>query len=410
MENMFQLQILNVSSRDLFVPTFIQKLTIDSCFHLEFSNQQKDSLLPVYYYKQSNTIKSGGIEIRGLNASAISRKKPLRDPVLEKYVFVPNEAVLTLKESLRINVQLILESTSTVKFKIAEIAEEKGADLTPLILAAIDDQPTVQAETVTVQKDTTANASDCLLVIGSDLLKHQDQLEEAFKAITLDGFVLSREDLGSSINCPTAEVVTVHQTPKATLVLLRKTPLVKPIKLVLLENSDWLQQLKQLMKTEEEILVCSQNGRINGILGLMNCIWKEPNGQHCRCLFIQDTNTPIVDLNLEFYQKQLQKGLAMNVFQNGQWGTYRHLLLEPEPVLQKQRAFVEIAAKGDFSSLKWVEGSALEDDGGCVNVAYSALNFKDVLIASGRLQCNTASGFDERDFIQGLEYAGKHSG
>lgn len=36
-------------------------------------------------------IKSGGVEIRGLKASAIPRKKPLGEPVLEKYKFIQNE-------------------------------------------------------------------------------------------------------------------------------------------------------------------------------------------------------------------------------------------------------------------------------------------------------------------------------
>lgn len=35
-------------------------------------------------------IRAGGVEICGLKASAIARKKPAGEPVLEKHVFVPN--------------------------------------------------------------------------------------------------------------------------------------------------------------------------------------------------------------------------------------------------------------------------------------------------------------------------------
>lgn len=45
---------------------------------------------PVYVYPDIDVIRSGGIECRGLKANPIARKKPLGDPVLEKYVFVPN--------------------------------------------------------------------------------------------------------------------------------------------------------------------------------------------------------------------------------------------------------------------------------------------------------------------------------
>lgn len=57
MDNMLQLQILDVSSRDLFVPIFIQRLTIDAGYHLQFAASQNDRLLPVFYYKEFSTLK-----------------------------------------------------------------------------------------------------------------------------------------------------------------------------------------------------------------------------------------------------------------------------------------------------------------------------------------------------------------
>lgn len=49
------------------------------------------SEMQVNVYKEIELIKSGGVEIRGLKASAISRRKPLGEPVLEKYLFYPQE-------------------------------------------------------------------------------------------------------------------------------------------------------------------------------------------------------------------------------------------------------------------------------------------------------------------------------
>lgn len=43
--------------------------------------------LPVYVYHYLDLIKSGGVQIEGLKASAIARRKPLGEPVLEKYEF-----------------------------------------------------------------------------------------------------------------------------------------------------------------------------------------------------------------------------------------------------------------------------------------------------------------------------------
>lgn len=58
MDNMLQLQILNlVDSRELFVPVYIQRLTIDAGYHLRFAAKHKDSTLPVYYYKEFSGLK-----------------------------------------------------------------------------------------------------------------------------------------------------------------------------------------------------------------------------------------------------------------------------------------------------------------------------------------------------------------
>lgn len=42
-----------------------------------------------WYYRELDLIKSGGIELRGMQANAIARRKNLSEPVLEKYVFTP---------------------------------------------------------------------------------------------------------------------------------------------------------------------------------------------------------------------------------------------------------------------------------------------------------------------------------
>lgn len=48
---------------------------------------------PVHVYKEIDLIQCGGIEVRNLRASAIGRKKPLGEPVLEKFQFVPHVSV-----------------------------------------------------------------------------------------------------------------------------------------------------------------------------------------------------------------------------------------------------------------------------------------------------------------------------
>lgn len=61
------------------------------------------SEFPVYVYPEIDLIQSGGVEIRGLHANVIAKRKPLADPVLEKYTFVPNIIEKVNQNKLLIN-------------------------------------------------------------------------------------------------------------------------------------------------------------------------------------------------------------------------------------------------------------------------------------------------------------------
>ncbi|KAK9884212.1 hypothetical protein WA026_005162 [Henosepilachna vigintioctopunctata] len=150
MDNMLQLLILQMDTRLLYVPTSISQMIIDAKKHLEYVESFGDNpLLPVFLFKNAGIIRCGGIEIRGLKASAIVRRKPLGLPVLEKYEFVANEGILTLSQCLRVNMQLALENMYTIKLRVVELVddatENKSEILAPTLIEIFGDQPLVQA-------------------------------------------------------------------------------------------------------------------------------------------------------------------------------------------------------------------------------------------------------------------------
>lgn len=100
--------------------------------------------------------RSGGIEISGLNASSITRRKPLGEPVLEKYVFVPNEAQLPTEESVRVNVQIMLENNYKLVVKVVELTSDKENQqvLGPVIFEALGDMPLIHADVTVLSKKT----------------------------------------------------------------------------------------------------------------------------------------------------------------------------------------------------------------------------------------------------------------
>lgn len=73
-----------------------------------------------------------------------------------------------------------------------------------------------------------------------------------------------------------------------------------------------------------------------------------------RCLFTDDSIHPykIVDL---FYIDYFRKSLVFNVYKNGEWGSYRHLPLEEETLVECEHAFIGPTEIGNFASLSYIE-------------------------------------------------------
>jgi fatty acid synthase, animal type len=79
--------------------------------------------LPFAVYKNHLVLQAGGVEVRGLQASVIARRKPTSDPLLETYETIPYRPMHVLSDSsaLRICTHIALENIhGTSKFKVAE--------------------------------------------------------------------------------------------------------------------------------------------------------------------------------------------------------------------------------------------------------------------------------------------------
>ncbi|XP_071575421.1 fatty acid synthase-like [Temnothorax nylanderi] len=129
-------------------------------------------------------------------------------------------------------------------------------------------------------------------------------------------------------------------------------------------------------------------------------------GEIIRSVFIQDDKAPTFSLQEPLYTKQLQLDLPINVIRTGNvWGSYRHLplpSLEPKLV---QRAYVTQMVQGDLSTLCWAQSrmSRINREN-LVDVIYTSVNFKDIMIATGRLNAET---FERgNDCFIGLEFVG----
>lgn len=75
-----------------------------------------------------------------------------------------------------------------------------------------------------------------------------------------------------------------------------------------------------------------------------------------RCVSIKDNKLLGFCASTPFYQTQLKKGLAVNMFKDGVWGTcvfvpYRQIAVPVE------HAFINTTRAGDVDSLRFIEGN-----------------------------------------------------
>lgn len=70
------------------------------------------------------------------------------------------------------------------------------------------------------------------------------------------------------------------------------------------------------MKENFKLVLVAENEKFNGILGLVNCLRREPGGEVANCIAIMDMKAPRFDPDLPLYEDQIDKELCINVFKN----------------------------------------------------------------------------------------------
>ncbi|XP_062142806.1 fatty acid synthase [Drosophila sulfurigaster albostrigata] len=472
MDTMLQFSILSKNLRELYLPTRIEKAVINPLKHLELINSlskesQSDVGLPVSWYDSINVIKSGGVELRGLKASLAQRRPGTQNPpTLERYTFVANNNTTELNENtekarlhaLDVAIQLIIENSSgAVKLKGVELANGRNPDVLVAnhLLQIIEGEPVLTGDVAVVtsnNNEETIAASlgdsgvrvvskdilkepveqNCHFVFGIDVLSRPDTktLENSIASIRDTGFLILEESVATYTKTGRAllekfDFVPVQeQTLGGTrvLVLSRRKVDLKTRKFAIVQlteqNFTWVDELKNALSvaaTEEQyVYIVCQNEELFGAVGLMTCVKNENGGKLVRLVFVQDKISEKFSLTAPIYQKQLEKDLISNVLKNGNWGTFRHLKLETQQAtLQVEHAYVNALVKGDLASLKWIEGAKVDDsttkkDLETCTVYYAPVNFRDVMLSSGKLAADALPGdLAEQDCVLGLEFAGR---
>lgn len=420
---LIQFLVLTKNTRALVLPTNIRKLVIDPQLQLQCLRQivGDEKLLSVQFCPKINVVKAGGVEIHEFEGSAVNRRRNQAEPVLEAQKFIPHfpTPVLSNVDMAKFCVQLAVEIEPTKKFVSVEIDSNDREPLSEFIATALSDMPVITSdiqylssrnyenENFSVQNSELSSFSNVTLVIKSNCLENKVFLDTVKTVTNYKGFVLSIEngnvpEIPENMNL--LAVIDVGSEKVLMLQFKKQNEAEKiPEKVIQISSNvnEWLEPLKVALKSSK-VIAFSSNDQLSGIVGLVNCIRKEPNGNNLRCVFIDDKTAPPFDLQSEFYFSQLSLGFPINILKNGAWGTNRHLKLDQlKTTLTQERSdhyYVDCLVKGDLSTLSWIQGPLeVTNNQDLINIQYASLNFRDIMIATGKIDLH---------FKLGLEFSG----
>lgn len=343
MDCLLQISIVGKDSRALMLPTGIERMTISNKIHNQYLKQMdaENSIFDIKSSKSLNIIRSGGVEIKGIQVMPVSRRRPPGDPVLERYVFMPHMPSPKLNKSnaMRVVVQLGLENSEmTTNVKAIEI--DGGETVSPVIdemFLALGDLPlmtpdlmflsnrTIEISNIKVENAEISTQTGCMFVIVTNMLSNENQLSVIGKSLLNNGFVLCRETKQTSINnlpkFKEFQVISVIPVENDTYVLLqlKKEVATEQPSVLVVSSKDteykWIGDLQNLISKNKAVIVVSAESN-SGVLGLVNCIRKEPKGQNVSCVFIDDSTASPFDFQSSMYKSHLKLGLVINVYKD----------------------------------------------------------------------------------------------
>ncbi|XP_039309277.1 fatty acid synthase-like [Solenopsis invicta] len=446
-DTMLQFGIMSANHRLMYVPKRIQYAAIDPILHKQLVKElPEDGGLPVYHYKDSEVIDSGGIELRGLKLSLARRRHHTQvEPKYERYIFVPYENSHNLDHprggkiyALTILLQIMCENMMALKLKTVEVAGKRVAEdlLAPIIFNIFNNElisPIIDLQVIAApvhnyiqslnQMKVNANvvmrdvkevppALDVHFVIAADVLSNKSYviLKNLVAALKPGCFILLEEstvhlDLKTVLEENDLSLAGKQTDPigKTFLLLKKREEKKQPVVIQITDkNLSWLEDVETALKKSDsenqEVFFISQNEETLG-------------NANARFVFIQDKNAPKFDLTEKFYAEQLNKGLTANVLKGGQWGSYRHVPLDVS-CLQVHHVYANTLKWGDLSSLKWIK-SPLNYDQNFLNkklcyVYYAPINVRDIMLASDKLPLDILPrNVATKECVLGYEFSGR---
>ncbi|XP_053201164.1 LOW QUALITY PROTEIN: fatty acid synthase-like [Panonychus citri] len=192
------------------------------------------------------------------------------------------------------------------------------------------------------------------------------------------------------------------------------------IRVKLDSNYDWIDEIKELSKDKNNKIWLTGGGYDNGIVGLTMSLVKDPHGYNLRCYYDPRKGD---DEEITVPDEVMQRDLIVNeVDDNGEIGLYKSELANLDDIeIETMSCYADIKTKGDLSSLRWfqshhsnwthISNDKLIEDHEEIKIYYGSLNFRDILVATGRVPLRSYPLYDSVHYMPsiGIEFSGINS-
>ncbi|XP_053380142.1 fatty acid synthase-like [Mercenaria mercenaria] len=440
LDAMLQYPLLNKMKRGLFLPRCIRECLI---------HPDMVTSLPVNAHTQVKyTLATGSCEtaiavIRGSHYVPVVYQPRDLSPLLESHTFVPysfgnsdnrKKTALACGGDAITDKQNAKQQTETGSSGNKYVSDE---DLMICVKLVLENSPNVINVLKVESKDLVQNIKTCIsknplhtatyYVSSGNKIKEYKMSEDFY--IRDRPLVEDSEHDGKDFNCfkNTFQLVLIRDdvySRKAGTCISnvlsddgkKKVCIMSEQSFFYISLGDfkWIENLKKLFadirKTHSrQNLWLITEERNSGLLGLVKCLIHEEGYDKIRCI-VNLSDSPIESQD-NIMNDIVSADLAVNILNEyGCVGSLRYVPLKCISKIPTTNAQVRIKRSGDLSSLTWTQSEVESDvDPKKQNyiVCYSALNFRDVMIAAGKLSPSANPGqYTSPEAMLGMKFSG----
>ncbi|XP_039289774.1 fatty acid synthase isoform X4 [Nilaparvata lugens] len=344
----------------LYMPTAIQKLIVKAD---KIRDGQVVDIIMDYH---TNRISCPALKVFGIQSEQVT-VEPLSDINLrlDEYRFVPhfNSSTKGVEQLLTVSMQLALEnciSHQNVNYELEIIVlDDKSRinHLIPKIEEAVHGKSNLKIKILPASRpldellENKTKPSSLLIITAENSLKNSLDILQKHQECHVLAFVASQNDLIRKSNC---KVLYQQQVANDNIVLLKKTikPETRSWSVIHASNPNWLSELAFLRSSSSYsnsnhvIYLVVDEEQHTGIPAFIKSVEQSySKSNQIRYFILHDTKCPKFTPNLPFYSEQVSLDLKINVYKDGQWGSYRRFKLadDVKPELQVDPSFTALS-------------------------------------------------------------------